>query len=248
MNFLDQNPVIFHKKYFILIKTFIIIYILFHFGFIYLSLKDFLPQVSQILISLIFLTTVIAIFNIYFLLLYIPLSFLFFFNNLSIYGINHDYLSLAILVYLVVAYSNSNDKKNNEIVMPSRLYHGLWFFFGISYFCSALNKIFVTDLWRSPERFSFFVKNSPVFKSLSLFQNHQFQLMIYGVSLIFLLVELLFILSFFIEKLRKYFFILSFCVHLGILTFTKMSEISMSVLLMHLFLFNHDWIQREKIN
>lgn len=247
MNFLNNNPIIFHKKYLIFIKTVLIAYILFHFGFIYLSLERYLPQVSQILILMIVLTCLLAIYNSYALLLYIPLSFIFFLNNLSIYGINHDYISLAVMVYLLLIKSNI-DHKNEKIVMPNQLYHGLWFFFGISYFCSALNKILVTDLWRSPEGFSFFVKNSPVFKSLSLFQNHQIQLLIYGISLMFLAVELLFIVSFFIEKLRKYFFVLSFCTHLGIFTFTKMSEISLSVLLMHLFLFKNDWIRREKIN
>lgn len=245
-----MKSVVFKKNYFLFIKIVLIAYILLHFRFIYLSLQSFLSPLSQIVIQMIFVTCLLAIFKSYALLLYIPLSFIFFFNNLSIYGINHDYISLAVLVYLLLVYTNTSKEKNkiNDIVMHSYLHHGLWFFLGISYFCSALNKILVTDLWRSPDRFSFFVKNSPVFHSLSLFQNHQIQLLIYAISLMFLAVELFCILSFFIEKLRKYFFVLSVFVHLGILTFTKMSEISLSVLLMHLFLFNYDWIKREKIS
>ncbi len=165
---------------------------------------------------------------------------IFLFNNTYLYGINHDYVGWLLLAN--AAFRVTKDKP----FMPAVLYNGAWIVLGIGYFASGYNKLLLTDYWQNGNALKSLYISSPVFINLHEFENNSIiEAVLKFFTWTFMYAEILFLPALINKYSRFVVYFVMLCGHFGIATTTNMTEVSISIILFHLFVFDGRWLKKS---
>lgn len=117
-----------------------------------------------------------------------------------------------------------------------------WFVLGVGYLASGISKL-ESPHWTSGDAMSLFYA-SDILTRFQWLQLNEAASKTIGWSVI--LIEILFLPAIFHSSMRKGAWAASVLMHLGIATTTQLTEISLAMLVFHLFLFESSWIEDTK--
>ncbi len=164
----------------------------------------------------------------------------FLFSNTYLYGINHDYVGWLLLAISAVRVSK------NKPFMPSVLYNGAWIVLGLGYFASGYNKLFLTDYWHNGNALKLLYASSPVFINLQGLENNYYvEILLKFLTWTFMYVEILFLPALLNKYTRFAVYFIMLFGHVGIATTTNMMEVSISIILFHVFVFDSRWLAKS---
>lgn len=229
-----KTPLAYPEWQFNLLKISISIYIVLHFFFLY-SKNPFTPIIQNDWLLLLGTFSAITIAfektrRLGSFITWLCLSF-FFKQNIFLFGINHDYIGWLLLALTCI------DAPFNK-TMSKVLFWGAWLILSLGYFVSGLSKYLITDLWITglAGELSF-----QVFNRFDIFGAEILKPMTY----IVLVIEFLFPFACLNKFSRFFFFIGISLIHLILFTFTYCTEISASVLIWHIFVFDPRWLTKS---
>lgn len=161
-------------------------------------------------------------------------------SNTYLYGINHDYIGWLLLA--ISAVRVSKDKP----FMSSALYNGAWIVLGLGYFASGYNKLLLTDYWNNGNALKLLYTSSPVFINLQGLENNYYvEMLLKFLTWTFMYAEILFLPALFNKYTRFAVYFIMLSGHVGIATTTNMMEVSISIILFHIFIFDGTWLEKS---
>ena len=164
---------------------------------------------------------------------------LFCFGNLALYGLNHDYIGWLLLVMVAI----KTDK--HSVHLPKVLKTTAWLILGFGYMASGTNKLFLTNFWISGTALELLYSKSPVFIKFDILDTKTATIILQSLTWFVLSLELLFLFCLFNRYTRLIAYFLMTLTHLFIATTTQMTEVSLSALVFHLFVFETEWINKK---
>lgn len=240
---LSRKNIFYTSTQFLICQRALALYLFFHYySILQASFLAFKP--SEIISLNIILTFACLIFLNIFTPFFAFLCWLFcssfLFNNLYLYGLNHDYSGWLLLAFSVVHISK------DKPFMPAVLYKGAWLILGLGYLASGYNKLMLTDYWHNGNALELLYTSSPVFIQIQgLEKNYFLHVLLKLLTWVFMLAELFFLPAL-LNKYTRFivYFILLFG-HIGIASTTNMIEVSISILLFHVFIFDSRWLTKN---
>ncbi len=220
----------------------IALYILFHFMSLVMNIYSLL-SLFEIFLILTTLTGAALIFfdiksQIASLICWFSMVF-FCFGNLAVYGLNHDYIGWLLLALAAV----KTDK--HSIQFPKIIKTAAWLILGFGYMASGLNKLFLTDFWVNGTALELLYAKSPVFFKYEILNTETGSSILQSLTWFVLVLEVSFLICLFnrYSKILAYFFMT--LTHLFIATTTQMTEVSLSALVFHVFVFETEWLHKN---
>jgi sterol desaturase/sphingolipid hydroxylase (fatty acid hydroxylase superfamily) len=141
---------------------------------------------------------------------------------------------------------DESDTSEKRWEMPDVIYYGMWIIMGISYTASGFHKL-QCQTWRDGTAL-YYVLTGPLARpnsqivTLLISNMNIIKLMTYGS--LFMEISYLFLGTF--CRLRKYYWISSMAFHLGILMTVNFSDLTMGMIMAHLFTFDPEWFYLTK--
>ena len=134
-------------------------------------------------------------------------------------------------------------KTNTEWEMPQIVFAGAWFIMSLAYTCSGIDKLgspsWINGTAIPKLLYSPLMRNTTL---VSFFQNLP-EGVLKPFTYIILFAELLFFPLALFHNLRLFIWTMMVCIHLGILIFMNMFDLSISMLMIHIFTFNPSWLK-----
>ena len=150
--------------------------------------------------------------------------------------------TLSNLGILFVAMALVPSEAKKDWYMPKFLHHAIGYFLAISYSASGLAKL-SSFYWQSGQAIEKMLL-SP--RARDLFLNDWIILLPSSIFTIltytFLFFEIVFLPAYFFTKTRKYVWLAIFMMNLGIGSLTQLTKLSTSLIFLHLFIFQPEWV------
>lgn len=136
-------------------------------------------------------------------------------------------------------------RKTYHWEVPQIAYAGTWFIMSLSYTMSGIDKLNSTS-WLNGSAVSRLLEN-PLMRDHSVVQllSNQPDQALTCISWFILLIELMFFPVALFNSLKPFIWLSMVLLHIGILIFMNMADLSISMLLIHFFTFNPAWITRS---
>lgn len=218
------------------------LYMLFHFMSLIFSVHQLLSTFETLICSVILICALFIFFNIKpRLVAFMGWLFcaLFCYKNLALYGLNHDYIGWLLLAMTTIKIHNK------QIEFPRIIYVAAWMILAVGYLASGVNKLLLTDFWMNGSALETLYAHSPVFLKYRLLDNSIAQILLKYLTWLFVGFELFFIALLFNKYTKLVAYIFMTVTHLFIASTTQMTEVSFSVLIFHLFVFDSRWLHRK---
>lgn len=135
--------------------------------------------------------------------------------------------------------------KNDRWEVPNPIYYGFWIVVGISYTASGIHKLQCPS-WLDGTAL-YYVLSGPLARNnfiVGLLLQYDFIIKIMSWSSLFLEISYLFIGTFY--RTRKIYWFLSMGFHLGILFTINFGDLTMGMIMVHLFTFDPSWFEFSK--
>jgi len=154
--------------------------------------------------------------------------------------------SLAFVGWVLLAFA-CLPKEDDDWYMPQELFYGAWFIMGASYSISGIHKL-GSPGWADGEAFRFLLEN-PLSRDyflkdwLLLLPEWMIKLQTWGI----LALEIGFLPLCFFPLGRLVVWFLMVGMHLGILMVVNFPDLTLGVLVMHVFTFDPRWLKKFKL-
>ncbi len=262
-----------HSQFFSLLRSLLGLWLLQHFIFLLpytvelhglsglkvaggeIYLKDFLFYLRSdfgiyFLNILAVLFSILFVFKIYrrlsSLILFIIWIF-FYHQNFISYTPILPYVGWLLLAFTLIDSSEVRffyQKNDSTFEYSPLLFHGFWLITALSYTASGFQKFLYSPLWHDGRALDF-VMNYPAARNHWL--NEQFLMLPLPLRMmanyLIIFIEGGYVFSFFHSQLRKIFWIGILIMHFSILICIKFSELSIGMIIVHLFLVEDDWFK-----
>ncbi len=218
------------------------LYILFHFTALLINIYSLL-SIFEIFLLLTTLITAVLIFfdfksHIVSLICWFSVV-VFSFANLELYGLNHDYIGWLLLAMAAI------QTGRHVYQFPKIIKTAAWLILGFGYMASGLNKLFLTDFWINGTALELLYAKSPVFFKYDFLNTEIGSGSLQILTWFVLVLEISFLFCLFNKYLKILVYILMTLTHLFIATTTLMTEVSLSALVFHVFVFESSWLQKS---
>lgn len=218
------------------------LYILFHFSSLLINIYSLLSVFEIFLL----LTTLISAGFIFFdikshivsLICWLVVV-IFSFGNLALYGLNHDYIGWLLLAMAAIKTGE------HSYQFPKIIKTAAWLILGLGYMASGLNKLFLTDFWVNGTALGLLYAKSPVFFKYDFLNTEVGANTLQFLTWFVLILEVSFLFCLMNKYLKFLVYILMTLTHLFIATTTQMTEVSLSALVFHVFIFESTWLHKS---
>lgn len=242
LSIIDQDVSFYTKKQYLFFQKAIALYLFIHHYFLLYTLNISLTKFEVMILVQILIGAVLIFFNIMsrFVSLFCwCLMAIFFLKNLPLYGINHDFIGWLLLAMTTVKIEGA------KVYFPKIIFYGAWLILGFGYLASGINKIQLTDFWVNGSALQILYSQSPVFNSYEFFNTLAGQNILKILTWIFVSAEIFFLVAL-LNKYTKLLVYITLCAaHVCIATTTQMTEVSLSILIFHLFIFDSRWLEKK---